>query len=47
MIYNKKKIKKVLENFEYNSSNNKNFLKINEIKKLINDYKKNQKYLIS
>ncbi len=46
-IYNKKKIKKVLENFEYNSSNNKNFLKINEIKKLINDYKKNQKYLIS
>ena len=32
--------KKVKENFSYNSGNNKRFLKINEIKKLIKNYEK-------
>jgi UDP-N-acetylglucosamine 4,6-dehydratase/5-epimerase len=39
-IYNKKKYKKVSEYFEYNSSNNPHFLKVDEIKKLINSLDK-------
>ena len=39
--YKKKKIKKVKEGYEYNSLNNKKFLSINELKKLISKYKIN------
>jgi len=39
-IYKRKKFKKVNINFEYNSSNNPDFLTVSEIKKLINKYKK-------
>ena len=41
--YKKKKIKKVKEGFEYNSLNNKKFLSINELKKLISEYIKKKK----
>jgi UDP-N-acetylglucosamine 4,6-dehydratase/5-epimerase len=40
--YEKKKFKKVPKNFEYNSSNNKYFLSINQLRDLINKYKKTQ-----
>jgi FlaA1/EpsC-like NDP-sugar epimerase len=40
--YDKKKFKKVPLNFEYNSSNNQSFLSIQDLKKLINNFKKNQ-----
>ena len=29
------------ENFEYNSSNNKDFLNLNQLRKLINNFKNN------
>jgi UDP-N-acetylglucosamine 4,6-dehydratase len=41
--YKKKKIKKVKENYEYNSLNNKDFLSVNKLKKLIKNYKFNLK----
>ena len=39
--YKLKKFKKVKENFEYNSSNNKDFLNLNQLRKLINNFKNN------
>ena len=36
-VYKKNKIKKVKSNFEFNSSNNKNFLKVSDLKILINN----------
>tara|TARA_B100000780_G_scaffold253819_1_gene201592 strand:- start:53 stop:1033 length:981 start_codon:yes stop_codon:yes gene_type:complete len=37
-IYNKKKYKKVKDSFEYNSLNNKHFLSVNQIQKLIKNH---------
>ena len=38
--YKKNKIKKVPFNFEYNSSNNPDFLTVKQLQKLISEYKK-------
>ena len=39
--YRLKKFKKVMNNFEYNSSNNKDFLNLKQLRKLINTFKNN------
>ena len=44
--YKKKKIKKVKEGFDYNSLNNRKFLSVNELKKLISEYIKKKRCLI-
>ncbi len=39
-LYYKRKYKKVKTSFEYNSSNNKNFLSVNELQKLVKNHSK-------